>query len=197
MPIAARFHSTEVERQTLATLAMCDLSALPKLGVKGASAERFLAEQSIDTPDEVYESQLLADNSLIVRVGSDEFFLEAGVNSETVSQVAAALESSSLDCIRVERQEATFLLIGSRVFDVMAQTCGINLREAPSGKALYTRVAGVSCCVFPGDLEGHPTLRIWVDNSYALYLWESLVEIIEELDGTIVGAASLYPDSLE
>ena len=59
-----------------------------------------------------------------------------------------------------------------------------------------TRVAGVSCCVFPDTIGGIPAYRIWVDTSYALYLWETLVEICESVGGGVIGAGCVFPELL-
>ena len=95
---------------------------------------------------------------------------------------------------RVEHEEATLLLTGRRSLEVLSQTCGINFREALPDKVVFTRVAGVSCGVFTEAIREVPVYRIWVDPSYALYLWETLVEICHSLDGGEIGAGCIYSE---
>ena len=71
MPIAVRFQAGEAEKAAMNKLALCDLSALTKLGVKGRHAESWLSDQSVKVPADIYESRRLADGGLIVRLAAD------------------------------------------------------------------------------------------------------------------------------
>ena len=192
-----RFASDDAERTAMASLGICDLSGLRKLGLKGRDAEDLLLNAKLDVPTKVFESHPLVDGGLIIRIGSDEFFLESGIRNESVAAIAHQLEVQAGQVFRVDHQEATFLLIGSRALAVLSQTCGINFGgEARPRQAVFTRVAGVSCCVFPDLIRGVSAYRIWVDPTYALYLWETLVEICASLDGRTIGTGWIYPESL-
>ena len=193
-------HQWHVENSPLCTddvdalqsLALCDVSGLPKVGIKGPDAESFLVDQGIDVPASTYDWRRLADGGLIVRLGSDEFMIEDSEAGETVRNVSASIDTNigsgaARLAYRVERQEATFLLIGSKAMDVLSQTCGINFRDAPD-QLVFTRVAGVSCGVFPELVNSHPAYRIWVDCTFALYLWEMLYQICDDLDGRVIDA---------
>ena len=190
--IAAGMGEGRDEVGAAATLALCDVSVLPKLGLKGSESGRWLTDQSIITPVTIYESQTL-DAGLIVRTGADEFFLEDDVDSSRVAQLTEALSRTSGDVHHLVREDATFLVAGSRRCEVMAQTCGVNFAEAPSQHLIMTRVAGVSCAVLPESRNGIAVLRLWVDPSDAIYLWAQLAEIVTDLAGTVVGAACFYP----
>ena len=190
---AVRFQSDEAERRAMQSLAVCDLSGLQKFGLKGPDSESRLSKNGIDVPQKIYDSRPLADGGVIVRFASDEFFLESGATNETVPALAARLNSHDGKTFHVERQEATFLLIGSRSLAVLSQTCGINFREAAPRHVVFTRVAGISCAVFPNPVGDIRAYRFWVDCSLAVYLWETLVEICESLNGGVIGAGCLYP----
>ncbi|MEX2285466.1 MAG: hypothetical protein WD648_00175 [Planctomycetaceae bacterium] len=191
MPLALRFQSDEHERQAVRTLALCDVSSLPKIGVKGPDADHWLASRGIDVPPALFDAQRLPDGGVIARVGGDDFLLESGPTGETVAAIAAALDVATGRIVHIDRQEAAFLLAGSRALEVLLQTCGINFAEAVAGRLVMTRVAAVSCGVLPEVADDLPLFRIWVDCSYAVYLWETLAAICEELGGSIVGAACL------
>ena len=192
-PLAICFQDTQSEKEALRSLALCDLSALTKLGVKGRDAQGWLSAQGICVPATIYSSDALADDGTIVRLGKEEFLLESGIANEVVPAVARQLHSAAGQVFAAERQDATFLLVGPRAIEVWAQTCGCDFRKAPVGQALLTRVAGVSCAILPERIADIVAYRVWVDPSYAVYLWETFVEICERLDGTIVGAGCIYP----
>ena len=194
--IAVRIQDDETEQDAMKSLGVCDLSGLRKLGVKGRDAERWLEGEGIDVPHTVFESRPISEGGIVVRFGTDEFFLEDEIGNATVSALTEQVDSHGGQVFRVEHQEVTFLLTGSRSLEVLAQTCGINFSVMAPRQAVFTRVAGVSCGVFPDSVGEIPTYRIWVDPSFAVYLWEVLVEICESLDGSVIGAACIYPELL-
>jgi sarcosine oxidase, subunit gamma len=193
-PVALRFGPAEEEAAALPTLALCDLSALPKLGVKGPGAEAWLRGREIDLPPATYDTRTLADGGLMVRLGPGEFLLEAGAAGELLAHLAAGLAEAPGGVFCVERQDATFLLSGARAVEVLAQLCSIDFRSAPPRRLILTRAGGVNCGVLPDAAAEVPVFRIWVDPTYAVALWEVLAEIGEELGGRVVGAACFYAE---
>ena len=192
MSIAVRLEDEANERAAMSTLGLCDLSALKKLGLKGRDAETWLTNEGIDLPPEIYQSRTLADDGVVVRLGSDEFFLESGIKSEVVPALMAHLRSVREQVAIVPREDATFALTGAKAIDVFSQTCAVDFSKAIATHLTMTRVAGVSCGVFPFLISEIPAYRLWVDPSYAVYLWETLVEICESLSGCVVGAGCIY-----
>jgi len=192
MPVALRFDSLEAESRQMLSLALCDASALPKLGVKGPAALDWLNGQDITPPNNIYESKKLADNSRIVRLSADEFLLEEGPASHRVTSISERLGYGHEGVARVDRQEATFLLTGSRAAEVLSQTCAIDFRDPRLDRLVMTRVAGTTCGVLPWQLRDAPIFQLWVDATYAVSLWESLLEICQELGGKVIGVASVF-----
>src|SRR5207249_9754250 len=97
---------------------------------------------------------------------------------------------------RIEREEATFLLTGTRALEVLAQVCSIDFLTAARRRLVLTRAAGISCGILPEALGEVPVFRLWMDGGYAVFLWETLVEIAEELGGKVIGAACCFPELL-
>ena len=188
-----RVGSAEDDLRTMELLGLCDLSGLQKLGLKGADAETWLDHKGLEVPSDVFACGALPGSGVIARLGADEFFLEDGITNATLPAFAARIDSHKGRLVRVEHQEATFLLTGRRAIEALAQTCGINFREVTSNNVVFTRVAGVSCGVMPETIRELPAYRLWVDSSYAVYLWETLLEICDSLDGGAVGAGCIYP----
>ena len=192
-PIALRFASTDTETQAMKILGLCDVSALPKLGVKGPAADAWLNEHDVDVPPATFETRSLTDDGVVARLGEDEFLIESGSEPMSVPALRAELGPAAEGTYRVERQDATFLLAGEKAVGVMAQTCGIDFNQATPDRLIMTRVAGVSCSVLPQSMSSICTYRLWVDATFAAYLWEQLALITADLAGKIVGAACFYP----
>ncbi|MEK6248636.1 MAG: hypothetical protein N2C12_10685, partial [Planctomycetales bacterium] len=141
---------------------------------------------------EIYYTACLADGGIIARLGRDEYFLESGFASEVVPALDQQLASTQGHLYRVQREDATFMLVGPRAIDVLSQTCACNFEETPDGRVLLTRLAGVSCAILPNPVAETITYRIWVDPGFAFYLWETLVKICAELGGLVIGVESLF-----
>jgi len=193
MLVPRRFSTPQFEQTALEDLNVCDLSFLTKWGIKGAGAENWLTAAGLSVPQENFATAALSDDGLIVRLPGNEFLLESGVANEVVPTLIDR-EVSASDVFPVVRQDATLLLSGARSSEVLAQTCGLDIEKLPQDQAVMTRVAGVSCTMLPQQVQGVQAFRIWVDCSYAVYLWDTLVEIGTELGGHMIGPATLLAD---
>jgi sarcosine oxidase, subunit gamma len=162
---------------------LSDISGLKKLGLKGPGVAAWLASHGIDLPADIFGATRTSDGGWTVRLGTAEFMLEGGTNSDQIPHLEATLESLPPGVYRVPHEEATFQLAGSGAGLVFAQTCGIDFRKAVPGLVIYSRVAGVSCGILPTADEHGLSYRIWLDPSYADYLWETLAGIVRELGG--------------
>ena len=189
--VAVRFASVSREQDHFRTLGLCDASFLVKWGVKGPEAEPWLQEQSVLVPSGIYESCRLAGNARIVRSGSDEFFVE---HPPEVRVFADGDQAKRSGVYVYQRHDATFLLTGSRALDVLAQTCGIEWTTVRDDTLVMTRLAGVSAAIQPQRIDDVRLYRIWIDPSYAVYLWEVLERICQELGGSVIGTAVACPE---
>jgi sarcosine oxidase subunit gamma len=192
MPAPLDFGDPEAEATRAKTLALCDVSALPRLTFKGPGARAFLDTQGVPAPEAIYEWLPLEGDGLVCRTGATEFFVEEGIGGGLLSRIEQALDAGRAGVYRVLRQDAALLLCGRRAAEVLAQTCGYDLRQGAS-RLVMTRVAGVSCAMLQREFDGIPTYQLWLDGSYGLYLWEALLAITGELGGGPVGMACLFP----
>ncbi len=184
-----------VQAERLRRVGLCDVSLLEKLGLKGPDAATWLGAQGLAVPAEVYASGSLEAGGLVVRLGVDEFLLEAGSLDRSLTSLRDALPVDSAQLVPVVREDATLLLCGPRALDLLAQCCGHDFSKSPSARLVYTGMAGVSCGILPQQVGGNPVYRIWFDPSYAIYLWETLVGIADGLGGGSVDAGAIFAES--
>ncbi len=185
MRIPRRFAEAEGGRSRPGALMICDVSALPKLGVVGSHAAEWLAAQGVSAPGETYEWRgLHSDGGIVVRLPFDEFFIEDGLAGRVVPVLKANLGGGQSGCYPIERQDAGLLVTGSEIFALLAQCCGVDFAREPE-HAVMTRVAGVSCMVLLR--KDSAALRIWCGTGAAVYLWETLGAIVQDLGGHPVG----------
>jgi sarcosine oxidase subunit gamma len=195
MRVPMHFSDEAAELRQLEHLSLADLSALPKLGVKGPQATSFLESHGIDLPGDLHDRKSLDGNGLVIRVDSSEYFLEEGISDTTVREISNNLGRGKPGAYRVERQETGLLLSGTEAVRVLRQTCAYPF-EPGNERFVLTRVALVSCAVLHEHRPGIPFYRIWCAPSSGTYLWETLLRIVQELGGTAVGMSCIQQSEI-
>lgn len=196
MPVALGFGDPEREAELKERLAICDLSALDRFGLKGPNASGWLQDHGIDVPQAANTWSPLPKDGLVARLGTSEFLVEDGPEGDTVEGLRDSLNSGSTGIYPVLRQDAAFALAGRRAGEVMSQTCSLDFGSVDYGKRplFLTRVAVISAMVLP-RVEGQSlTFHLWCSYPYGLYLWEELHEIVEEYGGGVVGISALFDE---
>jgi hypothetical protein len=159
------------------------LGVLPRIVLKGPEVARWFRDQSIALPVDTFSVVSIADDSWIARLGAAEFLVEGGAESDLVSRLETKLSPLPAGVFLVPRSDVTFVLAGPEARSVFLQTCAINFRLASPQRVVFSRVAGVSCGILPQVSGDGIKYRLWVEFSYAAYLWETLVGIVSELGG--------------
>lgn len=193
MPVALDFGDARAEAERARTLALCDVSALPRVTVKGPGAERWLREQGVEAPVAIYDAGRAGRADVILRTGGAEFLIEDDIGGATAVNLIAAGKGGKPGVYCIPRQDASFLLTGTHANDVMLETCGVDF-SGREPRAVFSRVAGVSCAILPIAVNGIAAFQIWCDGSYGSYLWETLLEIVREKGGAAVGMSSVFPE---
>jgi sarcosine oxidase subunit gamma len=176
---------------SLSAVALQDLSHLPKCGLKGPDAMQWLRDHGIEPPAAANRWLPLASGGVIARLGRSEFFIEDGAGGSDVSNIRTALGNGTSGVYPVIRQDAGIVLTGSRVNELLLQTCNVNFGALQTGarEAVMTQMIGVSVLAIRVTDEPLPRYRIWCDPTFAPYFWETLAEIAVELGGGVMAAA--------
>ena len=171
-------------------LEIVDLSFIPRFGVKGAGAEAWLATQSIAVPDFPNSWCFLSKGGIIARLGTNEFLIE---DRTIAPQLITACKSPPAKVYPVLRQDLAIALIGTKVNELLLQTCNFNFQSLSitENPVILTSMAGVNVTVIPEVLQEQPFYRIWCDCTFGAYLWETLNVIASELNGGAIGNATL------
>lgn len=170
-------------------LGIADVSQQARTGVKGRGAAEFLTGFGMTIPASPNSWNALPDQGLIARLGLTEFLVEG--NTALIDLVMQTERAPGV--YPVLRQDAAFALCGSRVNELLLQTCNVDFRmlDAEPSKVVLTSMAGVGItilCIKTGQL---PVYRIWCDGTYGVYLWETLAEIAGDLGGGCIGLDTL------
>ena len=193
MPIAAVCGDTAGEVALAGNLALCDVSALSRITVKGWGAAELLMSLGVSVPSKVLHTAPLQGGGLVVRTGAAEFFVEDGPEDTVTARVQAALGDGRAGCYPMVRQDASFLLSGWRASDVFRETCAYDFRK-PVETLVMTRVAGVSSSILSRTMNQINAFQLWLDPSFGDYLWTALIEIVRDGRGDAIGAAVFFPE---
>jgi len=205
MPVALHFGTpgnAAMEAKQAATLGLCDVSALPRITLKGPGAKALLEQNHVTVPDGIFAVASSGAGGLSARTGGAEFFVEDGPSDTAVARIRKALAANPTSVYPVHRADAAILLSGTQAVDVLEQTCGVNFRSPEANKLVYTRVAGVACSILPRKLNNIAVFQLWMDGTYGLYLWETLLEIAADSEiakpqaalGAAVGVSCFFPN---
>jgi len=188
MPVATR---VEGELARVEAVAVADLSALRRCGLKGPAAAEWLAARAIPVPSEANRWLELPGGGVIARLGRTEFFLEDATDGRNVETTRVALADGIDGVYPVARQDTAIALAGRRSGELLRQTCNVDFTRVAADEAVMTQMVGVAVLVVRRDKGASPCYRIWCDPTFARYFWETLRGIAEELGGGAVGTEVL------
>ena len=167
-----------------AAIQLKNLGALPGLGLKGPGVVEWLKGQSIAVPKAIFDACVLSNGAWIVRLGSADFLMQSPNGNDvdhTIGRCGVGLPPGTY---AIPRSDSTFLLSGADARLVFAQACAVDFREAIPNRVILTRVAGVTCGILPELTNSDLGFRVWMEVSYADYLWDTLSEIVSDIRGT-------------
>ncbi len=186
-PAVHAFDANDAQRA--AVVGVADLSHLPRTGAKGPGTAGWLAALDFPVPTLPNSWAPLPDGGLIARLGLTEYLIDG--NAAAVDALMRTGRSAGV--YPVLRQDASFALCGSRVNELLLQTCNVDFRalEADPSKLVMTSMAGVAITILATRAGDFSRYRLWCDGTFGLYLWDTLVGIAKELGGGCIGLGAL------
>lgn len=207
---ALDFGDPEGEAVVARHLGLADLSPLPRSGFKGAGTADWLAGQGLMVPADSNRAARQADGLLAARLAPGEILLLGGLGGDAgpVTRLdeawrAGPLPPPSPRGFPVPRADshAWFLLSGSFAAASFAKLCGVDLRphKFASLAIAQTQVARISGIIIRDDLAGPPggeggatpAYHLLADSASAGYLWDCLLDAMDEFQGRPVGLTAL------
>ena len=192
--VAFDFGQPEAERRALERIALCDLSALPRVGFKGPAALGWLRGRRIAGLDRDNWADAQKGGALAARLAPSEALILGTLTgrSNLCDRLEAALDAHpEPGCYKVMRRDGSFhfLIAGVHAADAMATLCGVDLRARafPAGSIAQTSVARMSMIVIAVALGEVPAFHLLGDSASSGYAWGVLVDAMAEFDGLPVG----------
>jgi len=195
MAVALGFGDSEGEKTRKAVLGVCDASCLPRFGVKGSGALQWLTAHKVMTPEQANGWRRDDSGAMVLRLGNSEFLIEDRPDTQVCNSLKED-QQKRFGVYKVQRYDASLILSGSKVGALLSELCTLDLREtalADNGLVM-TQMAGISVTVLRQTLNGEPVYRLWCDGTYGSYMWETLVELAQELGGGAVGLSCHFQE---
>ncbi len=197
--VAVDFGSAETEPDAARTMAVADLSPLPRFGCNGRGALEWVRGQGISIGDANNAAYAQPDGGLAARLADTEVLVLDSLRGSgtAVHRIEAAWSSDEASgAWPVNRQAGSFwmMVTGRHAPAIFAKLCGVDLRRGtfPPYAVAQTPVARVNCVVVRADLGDTTAFHLLGDCAAAEYQWGCLLDAMREFSGRPVGIGALW-----
>ncbi len=180
------------------SLALVDLSLLPRIGFKGAGAHAWLRTQGITGLDADNRAHRQTEGEIAVRLAPGEALILGAITGEDglCRRLEAAWSGDETTrCYPVLRGDSHFwsVVCGTNAAPMLAKLCGVDLRPDGfvEGAVAQTSVARINALIVRADVGTVPAFHILGDSALAEYYWQSVIDAMAEFEGRLVGVAAL------
>ncbi len=191
------------DAQQLKSLAMVDLSMLPRSGFKGRQAPEWLTRQGVEIPAEPNRATRQQDGSLVASLSVQEHLILSDLQI-TAGKPQQLENDWQMDadtaCYALPRSDshAWLLLTGEHLRDMLAKVCGIDFaaEEFANHQVAQTSVARLNSILIRDDVQladGSTVLafHLLCDVSSVEFMWDCLQDAMDEFGGKPAGLAAL------
>lgn len=194
-PIVFDYGESDAQREeSFRRLALFDLSPLPRFGLKGSGIQSWIDSNRLDVGVRANIAYVQNDGRVICRLSENELLVLPNVSSPS-DPIVSAQTTESWRCYILRRcdSHAWFGVAGERSADMFAKICGVDLssQHFPDLSIAQTSVARVSAVVLRQDRSKVPFYHLFVDNSFAKYVWSCLQDAAIEFDSRLLGLKAI------
>jgi len=180
-------------------LGLADLSTLSRIGFNGRGAPDWLNSQGVQLPERPNQALTRTDGSLLVRLSEFEVLVLPGLHdtSTLVGQLQDSADSAAAQnawLLPRADSHCWLALTGEFAAQTLAKVCAVDMRlhKFAQGEVAQSSLARVNVIAIRHDLnEDVSCFYILCDVSFTEFLWESLLDAMQEFDGRPVGLLAL------
>jgi sarcosine oxidase subunit gamma len=182
-----------------ANLALIDLSVAARIGFRGANAKSHLEDAQLPIPSKPNMMMQSKKESLMtLRLSDSEYWILDGSTDggEKLHELTALPVPDNCYRLYCQHSHAWFMLTGQYIEQTMAKICGVDLRKLsfPLDTIVQTSVAKVNAVIVRHEVNEMPVFSVLSDSASAEYLWDCLLDAMDEFDGQVVGIDALALD---
>ncbi|WP_069942771.1 sarcosine oxidase [Pseudomonas putida] len=178
--------------ELLHTCALTDLTALARVGFRGADSAAYLQQRRYRLPTQPNQAVRQHDGSWVARLSQAEYLLLGSLADDgaRVADVEAEWVQDAQRNYLLPRQDshAWLQLSGVHGSAVMAKLCGVDLRAGafPVGAVAQTSVARINMIVLNVGRDERPALQLLFDRASLAYVCEAVLDAMGEFGGGMV-----------
>ena len=186
--------TAEAEAERARTLAICDLSPLPRAGFKGRGAIAWVRTQGVTVTDANNMTAWQDDGACAARLADTEVLLlsDLACESSLCHDIAGGWspdpDTGSYPVLRADTN-CWFLISGRHAATMFSKICGIDLRpeKFAMGAVAQTSIARLNGIVIRADVGETLAYHFLTDNASARFMWDSVLDAMGEWGGAPVG----------
>lgn len=186
--------SAEAEAERAGSLAICDLTPLPRAGFKGHGAIDWVRTQGVTVTDANNMTAWQDDGACAARLADTEVLLLSDLACQsTLCDTLTDAWSPDPDPggypVPRAGTNCWFLISGRHGATMFSKVCGVDLRpdKFPVGAVAQTSIARLNGIVIRADVGDTLAYHYLTDNASASYIWECLLDAMGEWGGAPVG----------
>jgi sarcosine oxidase subunit gamma len=126
-----------------------------------------------------------AGGRVALRLGPDEWLIDTGAEeaAEIANALRHALDGHHAAAVDLSDGLSAFDIRGARSIDVLRKGCGLDLDPAVFGTGHASRTSLAQATVVLRCMDGPESWRLYVDSSFAAYMWAWLRDAGREFLG--------------
>lgn len=177
--------------------ALVDLTNLARVGFRGLDAAQYLAAQDFTLPEQPNTVVTQSDGSQVARLSATEYLILGSLQDfgERIAQVEQNWVMDDQLNYLLPRQDshACFQITGVYLAPIMAKLCAVDLSPEvfKVGHVVQSSVARINAIVMNVSDEQTSKFNILCDRTMALYLWDVLLDAMQEFNGEVLGINAL------
>jgi len=209
--LVSRYGELAAEIESAAQLGLADLSALPRIGFKGAGAPQWAISQGIKLPESPNHSVVQDDGALVGKLSHQELLILSDLaGSSALVNSLEPVQIESLEPVQIEslkqsepaaqtyhlpraHSHSCLAVTGTAAAEMFSKVCGVDLRshKFAQGQIAQTSLAKINAVIVRHDLAETPCFYVLSDISTVEFLWDCLLDAMQEYAGVPVGVAAL------
>ena len=158
-----------------------DLTKRHRWGLRGQGAAEALRIQGWDLPEQPNRLVASTNQSFVMALSQLEFWVLDPHNDAAALTMGNDFTTDAYPLF-CQSSHAWLVLEGNQKPALMAKLCGVDLRADAfnMGDVAQTQMALINCIIARHDLAGNDVFSIFVDQSYAEYALEALLDARQE-----------------
>ena len=173
---------------------LIDISARGKVMLKGTKADGIIIAVFGTMPTNLGDViEVKPSNLLVAKLAPDEFLIltHPGAEQNVATSFRAEIKSqrSFVTLVDLTSGLVGLLISGPKSTEVMRKLCALDFNpiNIPNLHVAQSSFAKVRTTIIRHDQNSLPTFELYADRSYAIYLWDSILDAGMEFDIQPVG----------